>query len=338
MKYYNKHFSHIYVERDCLHYSLTTNILNKFNKSELVYIDNYKDLFFRRNQSFDIQKRSKALILSKKRDSFIYDGSHFAQDAGHSNFFYNTLMHNCIYDCSYCYLQGMYPSSNLISFVNIHDFTTAATKAIQSRNNKNQPLFLSLSYDTDLLATENIIPYCRKWIEFAYTTSSFIGEIRTKSSSFKQLNDLQPTKRILFSWTLSPPKIVKLFESGTPSFESRLSSIHDAISNGWIIRLCFDPVITVSGWESLYEDCVHRTLSNLPINQIHDITIGVFRMSSDFLRLARARRPHIPLLQQDWDVSNGVASDSQANTDKVNSFMINLLSKWVPKSSISCWN
>mgnify|MGYP006970641936 FL=1 len=30
-------------------------------------------------------------------------------------------MMNCIYDCSYCYLKGMYPSGHMVLFVNIED-------------------------------------------------------------------------------------------------------------------------------------------------------------------------------------------------------------------------
>ena len=34
-------------------------------------------------------------------------------------------MFNCIYDCDYCYLQGMYPSANIVVFVNHEDFFDA---------------------------------------------------------------------------------------------------------------------------------------------------------------------------------------------------------------------
>lgn len=30
-------------------------------------------------------------------------------------------MMNCIFDCEYCYLKGMYPSGNLVVFVNLED-------------------------------------------------------------------------------------------------------------------------------------------------------------------------------------------------------------------------
>jgi len=37
---------------------------------------------------------------------------------------------NCVYDCEYCYLQGMYPSANIVVFVNFEDFTNAADEKL----------------------------------------------------------------------------------------------------------------------------------------------------------------------------------------------------------------
>ena len=31
-------------------------------------------------------------------------------------------MYNCIYDCKYCFLQGLYSSANYLVFVNYEDF------------------------------------------------------------------------------------------------------------------------------------------------------------------------------------------------------------------------
>ena len=337
MGIYSKHFSHIYVEHKATDYAFCSHFLDKYSNSEIIYIDSYRDVFFRSNQSFDMQKRSKSWILAVKTNNFIYDGSHFAQDAGYQNFFYNTLSHNCLYDCSYCYLQGMNPSANIVSFVNIEDYFKATRTAISHRKVLDHPLFLSLSYDTDLLAMENSIPYCSSWIQFAYDNPDFLGEIRTKSSNFKSIDNLAPTKRILLSWTLSPKKIVDLHEHDTPSFQNRLSSINQAVEKGWLVRLCFDPVLTIDGWKALYEDCVSKVFDTLPCTQIMDATVGTFRMSSDYLRLARKRRPQFGLLQQDWEVRDSVVSENPSKIEEVNTFMVELLSNWLPRNKISCW-
>ena len=101
-----------------------------------------------------------------------------------------------------------------------------------------EPLVLSISYNTDLMAFENILPITRSWINFANKKSDLIIEVRTKSSLFSSLSDLKPSNKIIFSWTLSPERIVRMNEFDTPTLERRLSSIQLAISKGWKIRLC----------------------------------------------------------------------------------------------------
>ena len=58
-------------------------------------------------------------------------------------------MMNCVFDCEYCYLKGMYPSGNVVLFVNLDDIFDEVYKLLQKH-----PVYLCVSYDTDLLAVE----------------------------------------------------------------------------------------------------------------------------------------------------------------------------------------
>ena len=256
MKFYHRHFSRIYVEKDILQYLDSNELLQYLKFDTIIPIDNYKDIFSRPNQSFNLQKKSKCLILANKTSDYIYDASKYAQHSGFKNFFYNTLSLNCLYDCSYCYLQGMFSSSYIVAFINISDYFDSTKVAIKQRKHTDQPLFLSLSYDTDLLAFENIIPYCRHWIDFACNNQDLIAEIRTKSSNFRSIADIQPNDRILLAWTLSPELIASRYENDAPAPNARLAAVQQAISNGWSIRLCFDPVIAVPNWRKIYQEYI----------------------------------------------------------------------------------
>ena len=61
----------IYVEEAIKDHSRTKFILNKFKKSRIILINNYGEIFNKRNQNFRIQKANPCLILSNKRDSFV---------------------------------------------------------------------------------------------------------------------------------------------------------------------------------------------------------------------------------------------------------------------------
>ncbi|GIS57497.1 MAG: hypothetical protein CM1200mP1_14350 [Candidatus Neomarinimicrobiota bacterium] len=98
------------------------------------------------------------LILAIKKPPYIYKGTIYLKDGGYKNFYYNTPMLNCLYNCSYCFLQGMYSSANIVVFVNEIDMQAAFKNEIVKRVHKDQPLMLSISYNTDLMALKIYYP------------------------------------------------------------------------------------------------------------------------------------------------------------------------------------
>lgn len=65
----------------------------------------------------------------------------------------------------------MYPSGNLVVFVNIEDYFSAL---------KNDEKYICVSYDTDLFPLESWLGYVEKWCDFARQNPSCTLEIRTK--------------------------------------------------------------------------------------------------------------------------------------------------------------
>lgn len=102
-------------------HSRTKQILEKLNNTTVIEIDHYKDVFCRKKQSISAQSNAKALILAENTSGCIYEGAPVCQSFGNENFYYCSCMMNCIFDCEYCYLKGMYPSGNLVVFVNLED-------------------------------------------------------------------------------------------------------------------------------------------------------------------------------------------------------------------------
>ena len=102
MHSWNRQFSHIYIERAARDYPWTKRLLKRFPRAEKIEIRKYGDVFGRRNQNFQLQKRSLNLIVALKHSRFLYPGSANAQDFGYPNFHYNTLVLNCLYNCDNC--------------------------------------------------------------------------------------------------------------------------------------------------------------------------------------------------------------------------------------------
>ena len=334
MQNFQPNFSHIYLEKDAAVYPLAQLTLSKFPKAEILEIDHYKDVFNRPRQDFQLQKASMKLILAKKTEPFLYPASDMVQEYGTPNVFYNTPILNCLYNCDYCFLQGMYSSANMVVFVNQNDMENAVEKELSVRLYPNDPLMLSISYNTDLMAFENILPITRSWINYANTKLDLRIEVRTKSALFSSLSDLTPSEKILFSWTLSPERVINNNEFNTPPLERRISAIQLAIKKGWKIRLCFDPVIIYDNWEQDYAELLNKILLSIDKKNIYDITVGVFRMGKDYFQRVRKSYPESIEYYKNYIVEDNIMTISQKDRDRVKSLFTNKLRGYIPDDKI----
>jgi len=132
------------VEDRAQDYDITRTVLAAFPESKVIPVGHYKDVFNRPGQDFLAQKETPKLILACRRERFLNEGSPMCERYGHSRFYYATMMMNCIYNCAYCYLQGMYPSANVVAFVNTEDYFQAVNAILGLA-------YISFSYDTDIL-------------------------------------------------------------------------------------------------------------------------------------------------------------------------------------------
>jgi spore photoproduct lyase len=297
------HFSRIYVEPRVADFPLGRRVLEKFSKADIVEIGHYKDVFNRPRQDWDVQRASRNIILAVREDKFIYDGSPYASPFGHKRFFYNTLVLNCLYDCGYCYLQGMFPSSHVVVFVNQQDFKDCVTQKSQEG-----PLYLCISYDTDLLAFEGLFGLCSEWYHYVAEHSNVTVELRTKSSNKQIFRKLSPIPNFVLAWTLSPQSIICQYEKDAPSLRARLESVKMALEEGWKVRLCIDPILYVDDWEDLYQELVDEIARSVDVSLVYQFSLGVFRMNSGYLKKIRRRGRQSAVLYDDFVVDNGASS------------------------------
>ena len=267
----NLRFSHIYVEKRVLNDSYVQKILTKFKDAEIIEINHYKDRFNPYYQSFRAQKQAQSLILAKKEAPFIYGASELIQKQD-KNFFYTTPMLNCIYDCHYCFLQGMYPSSNLVLFVNFEDFFDEVEKVYKNLGN----MFLSISYDTDILAVENLFGVAKIWADFVKNKDIKL-ELRTKAVN---VDGFEYQENIVFAFSLSPEIVIEKYEKYTPKLDSRIKAIKKVINKGFRPVIVFDPIIKVPNYKKVYEEFIKKIFREIDYKKIESIVYGTFRMNS----------------------------------------------------------
>lgn len=322
-------FSHIYIEEKAFSYPITEKILSRFVNSEKITIKHYKDVFCRPNQDFQLQKASQKLILAVKENNFLYKGPDLCQSFGHSSFYYTSTVLNCIYNCDYCYLQGMYPSAYITAFVNIDDFFYDVSTRLEK-----EPMYLTISYDTDLLSLENLMPFTSMWLDYASKNPALTLEVRTKSSNFKSISHIPSTGNVILAWTLSPQCIIDKHEELSPSLDSRLKSILEAIDAGWNVRLCFDPVVMTDNWQKVYEEFILKVFSALPYEKINDVSVGSFRMSCDYLKRIRKQRKDSALVFYPFECKDGIARYPAEIEKSLLENMVSLISNYIDKERI----
>ena len=331
-------FSHIYVESQSIDSDIAKQSFKRFPKAKIIEIEDYKKIFNKNGQDFQIQKLSTKLILAKKQPPFIYPATDIIQDSGFSNFYYCTPILNCIYNCEYCFLQGMYSSANIVVFTNTVEVKDAVKKQILERKYPDEPLLLSLSYNTDILALENILPLTKQWIDFANNTDDLFMEIRTKSGLTSSFNKLKPSKKILFAWTLSPNNIIQKYEHKTPLLERRIMSIQKIVDSGWPVRLSFDPILIYPNWKEDYKQMFERIKETISGDKIFDITIGVFRMSDDFFNRIKKTKPYSDLFYNNYDNSSNVKTVTKDQKEMVRDFALSQLDGYCNGDKINFWD
>ena len=313
----NNRFSHIYVEKKILDNKNTLEILSKFRDAKIIEIDNYKEVFSSNNQDFHLQKLGQNLILASNKPNMIYEGAVVCEDFENDNFYYTSSIINCVYDCEYCYLQGVYSSGNIVIFVDIEK----VFEEVEELYNKLKSLYLCVSYDTDLLAIENICSFSEKWYHFIKDKKDLKIELRTKSANIDKFLNLDVLDNFIIAFTLSPEKIALKNEKYTASFKNRVKAIKELQNKGWKVRICIDPLIYTDDFEKNYSEMIEYLFSEIDKNKVIDVSIGVFRTSKEYLKKMRNQNKKSEILYYPFECTDGVYTYS----DKLKSYMIDFI-------------
>ncbi len=355
---YRKPFSVIYVEEAALTYPRAQRILSRLPDAERILIRDYRDVFNRAHQNPVLQKKAQALILAVSDRPRVYEGAPVCQDFDNDRFFYSSDVMNCVFDCEYCYLQGMYPSGNIVVFVNLEatfatldrllcagpeetDLLSAVDSGsapqIRDGSDTENPLYVCISYDTDLFALEPLLGYVADWTGYAEAHPGLTLELRTKSAARSVLRSLPVPENIILAVTLSPDPVIRAMEHRTPSLSARLEFAAEAISLGWKVRLCFDPMIAVHDAQTVYDAMFDTVFDTLPMDRIHDVSVGLFRISREYLKEMRRHRP-CAVTCYPYELTDGVYHYPAETGEPLTKLAVNRLSEVLPRERIFLWD
>ena len=292
-------------------------------------ISHYKDVL---NRTAGDSQDGKALILAEKKGMLLYPGAPVCQDFGNRHFYYASNVMNCIFDCEYCYLKGMYPASHMVVFVNTEDYFRETEELL-----KKHPVYLCISYDTDLPAVEKWTGLLSEWLAFASGREDLTLEIRTKFADSSFFEQHEPLDNTIFAFTLSPDAVSRTFEHFTPPLSARLSAVKAAMEKGFQVRLCFDPMLFCEDWKTLYGEMVSLIADEINLSEIRDCSIGTFRISSEYLRSMRKKCPNSAVVQYPYVNARGVYGYEKKLSEEMTSYLMLKIHKYISEEKIFLW-
>lgn len=308
----------IYIEEPVVDHPRTLELLARFPEAKRIYCERYGEIFNRKAQSFRLQKKQPALILAEKHKGFVLPTPESYGIGAKENYYFSHMM-NCLYDCRYCFLQGMYQSAHYVLFVNYESFTKVIEDKIQKAE---QEIHFFSGYDCDSLALEPVTKFLDYFLPVFRANPDALLEIRTKSTQIRTLLNTEPLENCVIAWSFTPAEIADVLEHKTPSVNRRLEAIKKLQERGWHIGLRFDPLIYSGEYKSQYQKLFTDTLQVCVPELLHSVSLGSFRLPKGFFKSLQKMYPSEKLFASPLEEENGIFSYKE----KIRSEMLNFCS------------
>ena len=256
-------------------------ILARFPKATVIQCERYGEVFNPGAQNFRLQKKKPALILAEKHDGHVLPTPSTYGIGGVHNYYFSHLL-NCIYDCRYCFLQGMYRSANYVLFVNYERFLGAIERTLE--RHAGEPVYFFSGYDSDSLALDSVTDFVGSFVPLLHQHEQAWLELRTKSVSIRPLLKLDPHPRCVVAFSLTPDPIARALEHKAPPVQQRIRAMSQLAEAGWPLGLRFDPLIMHEEYRETYAALFKAVFSALPTEAIHSVSLGPLRFPKAMAR------------------------------------------------------
>ncbi len=236
----------------------------------------------------------KRLALSRFKGSFLKKCPGISPGMVCCNYYVVNLAKNCVYDCSYCFLQDFLGNNPMqVAYVNVEDLLGELEEVFTQYPDRN--FRVGTGELTDSLALDAIVPYTAYLLPFFNQQSNAVLELKTKSDQIANLLDHSDPTNIIVSWSLNPQTVIDQEEKGTPSLAQRLESAKACLDKGYRIGFHFDPIILIPGWEDAYQQLVNILCDSLPIAKVEWVSLGSFRYRPSLKSIIKNRHPQTHL-------------------------------------------
>lgn len=322
---------YIYVEAAVTAHRRTRALLGRLPGARVVPCRHYGEVFNRRGQDFRLQKARPAWIVGEKTGARILEAPPGYGVGGVENYYFSHML-NCVYDCGYCFLQGMFRSAHQVLFVNYEDFMRDIDARLAA-SPVGDVWFFS-GYDCDSLAAEPLTGFAAAFLPFFAARRRAWLELRTKSVQVEALLGHEPFDNCVVAFSFTPQEVHADLERGVPSVERRVAAMAQLQARGWQVGLRFDPLIWSPDHRARFARLLATIFSVLQGEIVHSVSVGGFRLPRDFYSRMVKMMPTERLLAGPLAESDGLVGYESELEAEMLAAALELLGERVPRERL----
>ena len=271
----------------------TRGILARFSHLPVKPIPRIEDVWGRVKRPYLQKRQGLSLFVGRKRGELVKPAPPaYGNDSGPH--YYHVHAYNCIYECSYCYLQGHFHTPDLVIFVNHEEIGEAIADKIESTPEGQTPWFHAGEY-SDSLALSSITGEIPFYFDLFARHPRAKLELRTKSANVDAVLCCPPLGNVITTFSLSPAPHVQRFDLKTPSLQIRLAAMQKLQRAGHPLGIHFDPIIYQEETPGLYRELFDTLKEELNLAAIEYFSLGILRFTKDVHRQVHKNYPQEPL-------------------------------------------
>lgn len=278
----------VYYTKDVINSFLYNRIKSLYSNANFVEIESLKS--FLKTNGFSIQKynnRKENLFLVNEKYDF-FKPCPCTKNVRCCNYSILNIGYGCLYECSYCFLQGYQNVAGIILPCNLPDFLS--TNKIKPTDNKMffLPRVGSGEF-TDSLIFDDVTLFSNDIVKFFKENKNISFEFKTKSTNINNLLKLGGKENIVISWSVNAEQMIEENEHCTPKLPERLKAAQECIKAGYSVGFHFDPIILYDNWKQGYKQTIDMIFDFIDGKYIKWISIGTLRMVSTLKKVIENR-------------------------------------------------